>query len=273
MEKIVKKLVKASGKGLKNLLEGYLFLLDISCAPISRKIMLAQFGEIFNPHSVTVNLQRLSKKGFISQLKDKNNILIKVFESKKFQLLGDYTTIKIDKFKKKWDGVWRLIIYDIPEIKKAEREYLRITLKLLGFGKIQDSCLASPYDYSYFVYDLCKKRGIADYICLYEGKFFAGKNTDMLIKEAWNLGKIKENYHKVITAIDDLSGKIGGGRTDLKDFYKEYIDIYNLFKETVMQDPFLPEQFLIDWPFKETENKFKILASSVFKNVGKKLLI
>lgn len=271
MEKVVKKITKASGMGLKSLLEGYLFLLDISRAPISRKIMLAQFGEIFNPQSVNVNLYRLSKKGFISQLRDKNNILIKFFESKKLKLLGNYAAIKLDKFEKKWDGVWRLVIYDIPETKKTEREYLRATLRALGFGKIQDSCLASPYDYSYFLYELCKKRGITNSVCLYEGKFFAGKNIDVLIKEAWNLDKIKENYHNIINAIDALSGKINAQSPTLKDFYEEYMDIYDLFKNTVAQDPFLPEQFLIDWPFRETENKFKILAPLILKNSGKKL--
>ncbi|MFA5337096.1 MAG: PaaX family transcriptional regulator C-terminal domain-containing protein [Candidatus Omnitrophota bacterium] len=270
MDENIRKVAKISGNGLKSLLEAYLFLLDISCAPISRKIMLAQFGEIFNPQSINVNLHRLLKKGLISQLEDKNNLLIKVLESRKSKLLGNYAAIKMDKFKKKWDGVWRLIIYDIPETKKSEREYLRNTLKLLGFGKIQDSCLASPYDYSYFVYDICKKRGIADCVCLYEGKFFAGKNTDILIKEAWGLEEIKKNYHNIIASISGLLSRINHKNVALKDFYEEYLDIYDLFKKTVIQDPFLPEQFLIDWPFGEAESKFKILASSVFKNTCKK---
>ena len=113
-------------------------------------------------------------------------------------LLGDYTQLKMNKAKEKWDGKWRLIIYDIPEKRKGEREYLRRLLQLLGFGKIQASAWASPYDYSNLIYELCKKRNLLDYICLYEGKFFAGKEIDVLAKKAWDLKNIKGSYQEIV---------------------------------------------------------------------------
>src|SRR3989338_40374 len=46
---------------------------------------------------------------------------------------------------KKWDKKWRLLIFDIPEKKKSQREKLRHTLLEIGFLKIQDSVWAYPY--------------------------------------------------------------------------------------------------------------------------------
>jgi DNA-binding transcriptional regulator PaaX len=44
-----------------------------------------------------------------------------------------------------WDGVWRLIIFDIPEKLKVKREAFRGKLKELGFYPLQKSIWAYPY--------------------------------------------------------------------------------------------------------------------------------
>ncbi|MBU4141810.1 CRISPR-associated endonuclease Cas2 [Patescibacteria group bacterium] len=46
----------------------------------------------------------------------------------------------------KWDGLWRLVMFDIPDKKKQAREALRAKLKTLGFYKIQESIFIHPYD-------------------------------------------------------------------------------------------------------------------------------
>lgn len=47
--------------------------------------------------------------------------------------------------KKKWDGHWRVIIFDIPETLKKWREYLRAELRNLGFKQLQYSVYITPY--------------------------------------------------------------------------------------------------------------------------------
>jgi len=46
----------------------------------------------------------------------------------------------------KWDRKWRLVIYDIPNDKKTEREILRQKLENLGFLKLQESVYVFPFD-------------------------------------------------------------------------------------------------------------------------------
>lgn len=45
----------------------------------------------------------------------------------------------------KWDGVWRIVIFDIPEKNKWVREGLRERLKRMGFYPLQKSTFAIPY--------------------------------------------------------------------------------------------------------------------------------
>lgn len=53
--------------------------------------------------------------------------------------------IKIKK-PEKWDGKWRMVVFDIPEKKKKAREALRNKLQELGFRELQKSVLIFPYE-------------------------------------------------------------------------------------------------------------------------------
>lgn len=46
---------------------------------------------------------------------------------------------------KKWDGKWRLVVFDIPEKMKKAREALRDKLRKLGFYQLQKSVFVFPF--------------------------------------------------------------------------------------------------------------------------------
>ena len=48
--------------------------------------------------------------------------------------------------KQKWDGKWRMVAFDIPEIYKKGRDALRQKLNKIGFHKLQESIFITPYD-------------------------------------------------------------------------------------------------------------------------------
>lgn len=58
--------------------------------------------------------------------------------------------LQIDKLKikkpKKWDGYWRVVIFDIPHHNRFVREVLRGFLKRLGFYPLQKSVWIHPHD-------------------------------------------------------------------------------------------------------------------------------
>lgn len=49
------------------------------------------------------------------------------------------------KKQKQWDGVWRVVSFDIPEYQKRARNALRTHLKQLGFRELQKSVFIFPY--------------------------------------------------------------------------------------------------------------------------------
>ncbi len=50
------------------------------------------------------------------------------------------------KHPKKWDGKWRVVIFDIPEKKRAIRREMRRIFIEAGFQRLQDSVWIYPYD-------------------------------------------------------------------------------------------------------------------------------
>ena len=47
---------------------------------------------------------------------------------------------------RRWDGKWRVLIFDIPEKRKVVRVKVRNSLKMLGLHRLQDSVWVYPYD-------------------------------------------------------------------------------------------------------------------------------
>ncbi|MFA6177577.1 MAG: hypothetical protein WC694_01625 [Candidatus Paceibacterota bacterium] len=48
-----------------------------------------------------------------------------------------------------WDGFWRIILLDLPENRKAERESLRYLLKKAGFVCLKNSAWISPFPFEH----------------------------------------------------------------------------------------------------------------------------
>lgn len=55
-----------------------------------------------------------------------------------------------------WDGSWRIIMLDLPEERKAERESLRYLLKKAGFICLKNSAWISPYPFEHMFYNIKK---------------------------------------------------------------------------------------------------------------------
>lgn len=53
-----------------------------------------------------------------------------------------------------WDGGWRIVFFDIPEKKRKYRDYLRKTLKTIGFREFQKSIWICPYPVPSFLQEL-----------------------------------------------------------------------------------------------------------------------
>ena len=85
---------------------------------------------------------RLIRRGLLAyrdgalRLTPKGESVLRAYELRDYRL----------KKPKRWDGKWRVLIFDIQERKKKTREQIRRTLAAIGFVRLQDSVWIYPYD-------------------------------------------------------------------------------------------------------------------------------
>ncbi|MEK7062769.1 MAG: hypothetical protein AAB946_01905 [Patescibacteria group bacterium] len=100
-----------------------------------------------NNKKLNESIKTLYQSKLISAVEDKNGILTMTLNDagKKKVLVYQLDDIKIEK-PKRWDGLWRVIAFDIPEKHRKAREALRRKLRELGFYQLQKSILVLPYE-------------------------------------------------------------------------------------------------------------------------------
>lgn len=94
----------------------------------------------------------LKRKGYIeiANLKQKHGMVL-TLKGKEKALKAE---IEINGLPKRKDGKWIMVMYDVPEAKKQDRELLRSILKSLHFQSFQKSIWVCSYDF----YDQLKDR-------------------------------------------------------------------------------------------------------------------
>jgi len=82
-------------------------------------------------------------------------------QARKLNLSGDFINFKKPK---KWDGKWRMVLFDIPEKDRAFRNILREHLHTFGFLKLQHSVFVSPYPFEKPILELIKLYSAESYV-------------------------------------------------------------------------------------------------------------
>ena len=109
---------------------------------------------------VSRNLESLIANGLIRRTKNANGDEVLELTTKgRFEAMIRHTTLtrKSDA----WDGLWRVIIFDVPNSKGKVRNELRRIIKLFGFHQLQKSVWVYPYECDDFVHLLKSHLGAA----------------------------------------------------------------------------------------------------------------
>jgi phenylacetic acid degradation operon negative regulatory protein len=147
--------------------------------------------------------------------------------------------------KKKWDGRWRIVFYDIPEENKVLRQQLQGKLKELGFGMIQESVYISPFDVAEDLREFLIAQDLEDFVFVSLAKGLFVGDIKLLAEKVWGLEKLNEEYFKI-------SQKIKKGES-FGEIFAEYEDI-------LRKDPCLPFELLPDdWMGKRVYQEIKKL--------------
>ena len=130
---------------------------------------------------IDTSRKKLIKDGYLEY----KNGLLHITDKGEKHLLKETLYENLKNKKKKWDGKWRILIFDIPEKKKSVREHIRYILISVGFMRLQDSVWIYPYD--------CE-----DLITLLKADLKIGKDVLYMIVEALEYDKPVKSYFGLV---------------------------------------------------------------------------
>lgn len=119
-------------------------------------------------NSVRVALDRLRRQRYVDYNQTETRATLLITESGKKRLFQyDIENLALEK-NRKWDQVWRIVMFDIPEDLKRARDAISHKLKALGFYKVQKSVFAHHLSCLAEVEFLGEFFGVSGYVTLIE---------------------------------------------------------------------------------------------------------
>lgn len=76
-----------------------------------------------------------------------------------------------------WDKKWRVIIFDVPEKLRDERDIFRRAIKNAGFIQIQKSVHVYPFECTKEISDLSARLGISENVVIMISEIFQGEQN------------------------------------------------------------------------------------------------
>lgn len=117
-------------------------------------------------YAITRSLKGLSEAGLIEEIETAQSSFLRITADGR-QKLRD---IKLSNPKSlvdtRWDGFWRMVILDLPESRKSERDSIRYILKKAGFMCMKNSVWVSPYPFEHLFLNIKNDLGLHDEIMI-----------------------------------------------------------------------------------------------------------
>lgn len=121
------------------------------------------------------SIDKINFKNKIYYLKKQGYIRIFIEKKKKYiELTGKGKSkiqkISFDKIRlkrpKRWDGSFRVVIFDIPKKFNTQRDIFRHKLENLGFIRIQKSVYLNPFPCAEEIKEISKRLNISEYVLI-----------------------------------------------------------------------------------------------------------
>ncbi len=111
-------------------------------------------------YALTRSVKNLIESGYAELLNSGHQDFIRLTQKGKFKLNALRLEGKEALVSTTWDGFWRILILDMPEDRKNEREALRYLLKKANFVCIKNTVWISPLPYENLFTNIKKDLGL-----------------------------------------------------------------------------------------------------------------
>ena len=162
-----------------------------------------------------------------------------------------------------WSGDWHVVMYNIPEEKRHQRNRLRRELTWMGCGAFNTAIWISPFNVTASVQEVSRRLGIEDYVQVFRAEHLGFTDAKQLVARCWDLERINGQYAAFIKKYEPLlscaSEKLEDwDQVDSAECFTRRFMLLHEYREFPFVDPHLPPELLpSDWISTEATELFK----------------
>jgi phenylacetic acid degradation operon negative regulatory protein len=145
---------------------------------------------------------------------------------------------------RKWDGFWRIVIFDIPAAHVKTRFALLRYLRNHGFGCLQRSVWVTPHPLKDEHKDVAGFPVKAKSLVFLQASLCGGERDEQIVKAAWNFSRINELYEEYLAVLGRRPPHPLTNEAGAKTFQAWVAEERQAWASALAADPLLPKSLL-----------------------------
>jgi len=144
----------------------------------------------------------------------------------------------------KWNGIWYMLIFDVPEKERHYRDTLRGFLKRLRMGCLQKSVWITPRDIRPEYDSLEQAANVHAVSYLLESRTVLHQDTAEIVDESWNFDWLNELQERYISVFKKNLKQLKNGNNTAEYVMDLLYAEAEAYIQCMRRDPLLPNELL-----------------------------
>ena len=150
----------------------------------------------------------------------------------------------VEAWNAKWDGKWRLVLFDVPMRNNRDRDHLRYYLRAKRFGYIQNSVWITPHPLEEQRQIFAQGDINVESLLLLEGRPCSGESDEQIVQGSWDFQEINRLYARHLKILDQHA-ELRLDRAQAEGPFLKWASLERkAWLRAVKKDPLLPKRLL-----------------------------
>jgi phenylacetic acid degradation operon negative regulatory protein len=205
---------------------------------------LNQLLELFGVGESTsrVVLSRMRREGWFTTSRDGRQTSY-ALTARSVKLLDEGRARIFERGRDDWDGIWRMVIYAVPEESRAERDRVRRALAWHGFGPLAAATWISPHQRLEEVREALAGLS-ATRMDLLESRALSRAADREMAFRCWDLAGLARDYTELISGYEQLPDAASLAEVPGPEALRRQVELVASYRALPFRDPDLPSALL-----------------------------
>lgn len=168
-----------------------------------------------------------------------------------------------------WDGLWRMVIYAIPEQNRPQRDQLRKILAWHGFGPLASATWISPHPRLDVIAETLKEHSAGRFDLLESRALDRAADREMAAR-CWDLDGLAREYAQLLEQYEELPPLTDLAALPGEKALRWQVELVASYRTLPFRDPDLPVELLPPgWPGRRVHELFIAAHDALHEPAGR----